>query len=190
MFSADELEDGARAATGLHDFGSPYYREGLERTVDALNTEAELSEMSDADAAEFLSSYGLKESGLTRLIRKTYELLGLISFFTAGEDECRAWQIPANTRAQEAVLRKLLKLLLELSLATANDRREHHHALALWHRENAVDNLFDRLARYLRAADLAVRLADRREEKSKVVVNFRDRADRRARAARDSLLLD
>ncbi len=45
MFSADELEDGARAATGLHDFGSPYYREGLERTVDALNTEAALSEM-------------------------------------------------------------------------------------------------------------------------------------------------
>jgi len=64
--------------------------------------EAELSEMSDADAAEFLSSYGLNESGLTRLIRTTYQLLGLISFFTAGEDECRAWQIPANTRAQEA----------------------------------------------------------------------------------------
>src|SRR5450755_4180109 len=63
--------------------------------------EAELAEMSDEDAAEFLSSYGLKESGLVRLIRKTYELLGLISFFTAGEDECRAWQIPANTRAQE-----------------------------------------------------------------------------------------
>ena len=44
-FSADELEDGARAATGLHDFGSPYYREGLERTVDALNTEADLNDM-------------------------------------------------------------------------------------------------------------------------------------------------
>jgi Sulfotransferase family len=44
-FSADELEDGARAATGLHDFGSPYYREGLERTVDALNNEAELSDI-------------------------------------------------------------------------------------------------------------------------------------------------
>jgi Sulfotransferase family len=44
-FSADELEDGARAATGLHDLGSPYYREGLERTVDALNNEAELSEI-------------------------------------------------------------------------------------------------------------------------------------------------
>jgi len=64
--------------------------------------EAELSEMPDEDAADFLSSYGLQESGLTRLIRKTYELLGLISFFTAGEDECRAWQIPAHTRAQQA----------------------------------------------------------------------------------------
>jgi GTP-binding protein YchF len=64
--------------------------------------EAELSEMSDADAAEFLSSYGLIESGLVRLIRTTYKLLGLISFFTAGEDECRAWQVPARSRAQEA----------------------------------------------------------------------------------------
>lgn len=61
--------------------------------------EAELADMSDADAAEFLSSYGLKESGLTRLVRTTYKLLGLISFFTAGEDECRAWTIPVNTRA-------------------------------------------------------------------------------------------
>ncbi len=43
--SADELEDGARAATGLHDFGSPYYREGLERTVEALNTDADLNDI-------------------------------------------------------------------------------------------------------------------------------------------------
>jgi ribosome-binding ATPase len=64
--------------------------------------EAELSEMSDVDAAEFLSSYGLKESGLARLIRATYALLGLISFFTTGEDECRAWTIPIHTRAVEA----------------------------------------------------------------------------------------
>jgi len=64
--------------------------------------EAELAEMSDADAAEFLSSYGLTESGLVRLIRSTYALLGLISFFTAGEDECRAWTIPVHTRAVEA----------------------------------------------------------------------------------------
>ena len=64
--------------------------------------EAELSEMSDEDAAEFLGSYGLTESGLLRLIRTSYHLLGLISFFTAGEDECRAWTIPVNTRAVNA----------------------------------------------------------------------------------------
>jgi hypothetical protein len=64
--------------------------------------EAELAEMEDEEAAEFLSSYGLTESGLVRLIRKSYELLGLVSFFTAGEDECRAWTVPVNSRAQEA----------------------------------------------------------------------------------------
>jgi GTP-binding protein YchF len=64
--------------------------------------EAELAEMSDEDAAEFLSSYGLQESGLVRLIRKTYELLGLISFFTVGEDECRAWTVERNSKAVNA----------------------------------------------------------------------------------------
>ena len=64
--------------------------------------EAELAEMSDEEAAEFLGSYGLTESGLARLIRKTYELMGLISFFTVGDDECRAWTVPRGSRAQEA----------------------------------------------------------------------------------------
>ncbi len=64
--------------------------------------EAELAEMCDAEAAEFLSSYNLRESGLVRLIRKSYELLGLISFFTVGEEECRAWTVPRGSRAVEA----------------------------------------------------------------------------------------
>jgi ribosome-binding ATPase len=64
--------------------------------------EAELADMSDEEAQEFLSSYGLTESGLTRLIRTTYQLLGVISFFTIGEDECRAWTVPRNSRAQAA----------------------------------------------------------------------------------------
>ena len=64
--------------------------------------EAELAEMEDEEAAEFLEGYGLTESGLVRLIRKSYELLGLASFFTVGEPETRAWTIPANCRAQEA----------------------------------------------------------------------------------------
>ncbi len=64
--------------------------------------EAELAEMDEAEAADFLGSYGLHESGLVRLIRKSYELLGLISFFTAGEDECRAWTVPAGSKAPQA----------------------------------------------------------------------------------------
>lgn len=64
--------------------------------------EAEIAGLSPEEAAAFLQSYGLKESGLVRLARAAYALLGLISFFTAGEDECRAWTIPAGTRAVEA----------------------------------------------------------------------------------------
>ncbi len=90
-----ELE-AAVAKYGLTEIAS---RPNAGATAICGKVEAELAEMSDADAAEFLSSYGLTESGLARLIRKTYALLGLISFFTAGEDECRAWTIPVNTRA-------------------------------------------------------------------------------------------
>jgi GTP-binding protein YchF len=64
--------------------------------------EAELATLSDEDAADFLAGYGLTESGLTRLIRTTYELLGLISFFTVGEDECRAWTTERGSRAQDS----------------------------------------------------------------------------------------
>src|ERR1043166_4524208 len=64
--------------------------------------EAELAEMEESEAAELLSSYGLKEPGLNRLIRATYDLLGLIQFFTAGEPEVRAWTIRKNTNAVKA----------------------------------------------------------------------------------------
>ena len=93
-----ELEE----AVGKYKLTDIAARPNSAATAICGKVEAELAEMSDEDAAEFLASYGLKESGLTRLIRTTYRLLGLISFFTSGEDECRAWQIPAHTRAQEA----------------------------------------------------------------------------------------
>jgi ribosome-binding ATPase len=64
--------------------------------------EAELVELSGEDAQALLADYGLKESGLDRLIRVTYDLLGLISFFTVGEDECRAWTIKRGTPALKA----------------------------------------------------------------------------------------
>ena len=64
--------------------------------------EAEMAELSDAEAAEFLESYGLKESAVSRFIRTSYRLLDLISFFTVGEDECRAWTVHAGSTALEA----------------------------------------------------------------------------------------
>jgi hypothetical protein len=64
--------------------------------------ELEISQLEAADAAAFLADLGLAESGLDRVIRAAYDLLGYMSFFTVGEDECRAWSIPRNTPAQEA----------------------------------------------------------------------------------------
>jgi ribosome-binding ATPase len=64
--------------------------------------EHEISQLEAADAAAFLTDLGLQEPGLDRVIRASYELLGYISFFTVGEDECRAWSIPRHTPAQAA----------------------------------------------------------------------------------------
>ncbi|MCC6590272.1 MAG: redox-regulated ATPase YchF [Bryobacterales bacterium] len=64
--------------------------------------EAELAELSPEDQREVMSSYGLLESGLERLIQSTYHLLGLMSFLTAGETEVRAWTIPQHSKAVHA----------------------------------------------------------------------------------------
>jgi GTP-binding protein YchF len=64
--------------------------------------ELEISQLDAADAAAFMADLGLRESGLDRVIRASYDLLGYISFFTVGDDECRAWSIPRNTPAQLA----------------------------------------------------------------------------------------
>jgi ribosome-binding ATPase len=97
-----ELGSDLEAAVAKYKLSEVAARTNAGASAICGKVEAELSEMSDEDAAEFLSSYGLKESGLSRLIRTTYHLLGLVSFFTAGEDECRAWTIPVNTRAVNA----------------------------------------------------------------------------------------
>ncbi len=64
--------------------------------------EAELAEMEEKEAAELLASYGLNEPGLNRLIHATYDLMGLIAFFTAGEPEVRAWTIRKGATAVKA----------------------------------------------------------------------------------------
>jgi ribosome-binding ATPase len=99
---SSELGKELEQAVGKYKLTEIAARPNAAATAICGKVEAELAEMNDADAAEFLSSYGLNESGLTRLIRTTYKLLGVVSFFTAGEDECRAWQVPAHSRAQEA----------------------------------------------------------------------------------------
>jgi ribosome-binding ATPase len=62
----------------------------------------EMAELSSEDARMFMEEYGIRESALDTLIREAYALLGLQSFFTVGEDECRAWTIRAGMTAQEA----------------------------------------------------------------------------------------
>ncbi|MDQ2899039.1 MAG: redox-regulated ATPase YchF [Acidobacteriota bacterium] len=64
--------------------------------------EAELAQLPPEDAREYLSSYGLNESGLERLIAATYRLLGLMSFLTAGDTEVRAWTVPLESTAAKA----------------------------------------------------------------------------------------
>jgi ribosome-binding ATPase len=64
--------------------------------------ELEIAQLDAADARAFMADLGLRESGLDRVIRASYDLLGYLSFFTVGEDECRAWSIPRGTPAQTA----------------------------------------------------------------------------------------
>lgn len=64
--------------------------------------ELEIAQLDPADASAFMADLGLRESGLDRVIRASYDLLGYISFFTVGEDENRAWSIPRDTPAQLA----------------------------------------------------------------------------------------
>ena len=76
--------------------------EGAQVLPICAKTEQELTELPDDERAMFLEELGLSESGLDRLIKCSYELLGLISFLTAGADECRAWTITRGTKAPQA----------------------------------------------------------------------------------------
>lgn len=75
---------------------------GAKTIVICAKTEEELSQMSPEDQAVFLEDFGLKESGLSKLIKASYSLLGLISYLTAGEKETRAWTIVKGTKAPQA----------------------------------------------------------------------------------------
>lgn len=91
--------DGALARHGLAELGAQPHTGAI---AICAKIEAEIASLPEDEAAEFLAGYGLQEPGLARLARAVYQLLGLMSFFTAGEDECRAWTIPLHTRAVDA----------------------------------------------------------------------------------------
>ena len=76
--------------------------ENSEVFVICAQIEQEISELEDDEKAMFLEDLGLKESGLEKLVKASYSLLGLISYLTAGEDECRAWTIKKGTKAPQA----------------------------------------------------------------------------------------
>ena len=75
---------------------------GSEVFVICAQIEQEIAELDEEETAMFLEDLGLKESGLQKLIKASYSLLGLMSFLTAGEDETRAWTIKKGTKAPQA----------------------------------------------------------------------------------------
>jgi GTP-binding protein YchF len=91
--------DRAAEATGVTPFLS---RARTAAVAVCAKIELEIAQLDASDRTSFLADLGLTESGLDRVIRSSYDLLGYISFFTVGEDECRAWSIPRGTPAQLA----------------------------------------------------------------------------------------
>lgn len=103
LYVANVAEDDL---TGSHPFVARVQElaaaEGAGVVTICGRIEAEISELAGDEKAEFLASMGLAESGLDRLIRSGYELLGLITYFTAGVKEVRAWTITRGTKAPQA----------------------------------------------------------------------------------------
>jgi GTP-binding protein YchF len=97
----DEAPD-LQGALGRAGFGKWHGQPKVAFSAVCAPLEQEISAMEPEDQAEFLKALGLPDRALDRLLRAAYALLGLISFLTAGEDECRAWSIPRGTHAVKA----------------------------------------------------------------------------------------
>jgi GTP-binding protein YchF len=93
---------GERSESLIAEAEARFGRKGVMIDAVAGKIEAEIALLDDEDARMFLEDLGISESGRSRVIQRSYELLGLISFFTVGPDECRAWTIAAGTPAVEA----------------------------------------------------------------------------------------
>ncbi len=96
--SEDQIADAEKIEESLSEFRTL----NCEIATLSAEIEKEISELDEDDALEFMKDLGINESAMDKLIRKSYDLLGLISFFTVGEDECRSWTIRKGTKAQQA----------------------------------------------------------------------------------------
>lgn len=104
LYVANVEEDSAATGNDLSEKLKGYADAvGAGTVIISAKIESEISLLGeDEERAEFLDALGLSEPGLARLIRAGYDLLGLITFFTAGPQEARAWTVPAKCRAQDA----------------------------------------------------------------------------------------
>ena len=100
--SVDDLADDAANNEGVQAVREYAKGEQSEVFVVCAEIEAEISELDDDEKKMFLEDLGLEESGLEKLIKASYKLLGLISYLTAGEPEVRAWTITEGTKAPQA----------------------------------------------------------------------------------------
>lgn len=98
----DELADDGSSNAQVTKVREYAAKQGSEVFVICAQIEQEIAELDDDEKAMFLEDLGLKESGLEKLIKASYKLLGLISYLTAGEDETRAWTIKVGTKAPQA----------------------------------------------------------------------------------------
>ncbi len=102
LYIANVSEDGFENNPYLQALGELAEREGAEVVPVCAAIEAEIVELEEEERAEFLADMGLDEPGLNRVVRAGYKLLGLETYFTAGEKEVRAWTIPQSATAPQA----------------------------------------------------------------------------------------
>ena len=100
--SEDDLMDDGASNEGVAKVREYAAQTGSEVFVICAKIESEIAELDDEEKAMFLEDLGISESGLDKLISASYRTLGLMSFLTAGEDECRAWTIRIGTKAPQA----------------------------------------------------------------------------------------
>lgn len=106
IFAANVAEDDLSNDGNSNDFVAKVrdYAKDFDAKVFVVSAkiEEEISQLDDEEKAEYLDALGIKESGLDKLIAASYDLLGLLSFLTSGEDETRAWTIKKGTKAPQA----------------------------------------------------------------------------------------